>query len=408
LLTRERTQGEEAKQGRIEFIFPMLTIRTEVLTRVYDRLGAFRASRPFSWAALIVVPVVAGLGFYFIFSSLLTLLSTPAAREIGRELGPGAYVLLPGVNPYLPILYGWVAIVGAIVVHEGAHGVIARSLGFKVNSSGLLFFLVIPVGAFVDVDEEQIAKAKDSLRVMASGVGANIAVALVCIFGVLIITSGLTPVIDGVYVFEVMEGMPAEDAGLLVGDVFIWVDDMPVANYEDMTAVLEDKNPGDILQVTVARGKIWKDRFSTSVNLTEYDGRAFLGVTLGEILTEKRLGLYQDLTPDTLYKHFIPPALAPGLAPFSEALKGFYTHALGENWHILANVLFWLWFVNVNVAIFNALPLYPLDGGRLFKIALKSMLGRRADEKMISRLTYFVTVTLICVLVTVAALPFIM
>ena len=410
MLTRERTQDEEAKQGRIEFNFPMLTIRIKVLTRVYDRLGAFRASRPFSWAALIVVPMVAGLGFYFIFSSLLTLVSTPAAREIGRELGPRAYVLLPGINPYLPILYGWMAIVGAIVVHEGAHGVIARSLGFKVKSSGILFFLVIPVGAFVDVDEEHIAKAKakDSLRVMASGVGANIAVALVCIFGVLIITSGLTPVIDGVYVFDVMEGMPAEDAGLLVGDVFIWVDDMPVANYEDMIAVLEDKNPDDIVQVTVARGKMWKDRFSTSVNLTEYDGRAFLGVTLGEILTEKRLRLYQDLTPDTLYKHFIPPALAPGLVPFSEALNAFYTHALGENWHILANILFWLWFVNVNVAIFNALPLYPLDGGRLFKTVLKSMLGRRADEKMISRLTYFVTVTLICALVMVATLPFIM
>jgi hypothetical protein len=129
LLTRERTQDEEAKHGRIEFNFPMLTIRTEVLTRVYDRLGAFRASRLVSWAALIVVPMVAGLGFYFIFNSLLTLLSTPAAREIGRELGPGAYVLLPGINPYLPILYGWMAIVGAIVVHEGAHGMIARSLG---------------------------------------------------------------------------------------------------------------------------------------------------------------------------------------------------------------------------------------------------------------------------------------
>jgi len=129
---------------------------------------------------------------------------------------------------------------------------------------------------------------------------------------------------------------------------------------------------------------------------------------LGEILTEKRLSLYQDLSPHTLYKHFIPPALAPGLVPFSEALNAFYTHALGENWHILANILFWLWFVNVNIAIFNALPLYPLDGGRLFKIALKSMLSRRADEKTISRLTYYVTVTMICVLVIVAALPFIM
>ena len=68
--------------------------------------------------------------------------------------------MLPGINPMLPIVYGWIAIVLAIVVHEGAHGVIARNVGLKVKSSGLLFFLIVPIGAFVDVDEEQIKKAK--------------------------------------------------------------------------------------------------------------------------------------------------------------------------------------------------------------------------------------------------------
>jgi len=356
------------------------------------------------------MPIVAGFGLYFIFNSLITLLTTPAAREIGRELGPQAYVLLPGINPYLPILYGWIAIVAAIVVHEGAHGVIARSLGFKVKSSGLLFLLAIPVGAFVDVDEEQMAKAKakDSVRVLAAGPGANIAVAIVCILGVLIITSGLTPVIDGLYIFDVMEGMPAEDAGLLVGDVFIMVDDMPVTNLENLTAVLEDKNPGDIVRVTVARGEMWRDQFSTSVKLTEYEGRAFLGVSVGEILTEQQLKLYQKLSTESLFIHFIPPTLAPGLVPFSGALNSFYTHTLGENWYIPANIFFWLWFVNVNVAIFNALPIYPLDGGRAFKSALKSVLGRRADEKTVSRLTNAVTVILVSAIVMIVALPFVM
>lgn len=410
MLTRERVQDEEARQARIEFNFPILIVRIKALTRVYDRLGAFRASRLISWVALIAVPIVAGFGLFFIFNHLIILLTTPAAREIGRELGPQAYVLLPGINPYLPILYGWMAIAGAIAVHEGAHGVIARSLGFKVKSSGILFLLALPVGAFVDVDEEQMAKTKtkDTVRVLAAGVGANIAVAVVCIVGVLIITSGLTPVIDGLYVFEVAKDMPAEDAGLLSGDVFIQMDDMPIINYEDFSAVLEDKNPGDILRVTVARGKMWKDRFSTSVNLSENEGRAFLGVTVGEIHTEQRLRLYQNLTADTLYMHLIPPTLAQGLVPFSEALNGFYTHTLGEHWHILANILFWMWFVNVNVAIFNALPIYPLDGGRTFERALKSLLGRTADERMISRITYIVTVILICVFVMLVVLPFIM
>lgn len=152
LLTRDGEKKEETEPGRIEFSFLMLAVRTKIFSGVFDRLGALRTSGYVSWAALIVVPIVAGLGLYLVVNSLFTLLWTPAAREIGRELGPGAYVLLPGINPYLPLFYGWVALVVALVVHEGMHGVVARNLKFRVKSSGLLFFLAIPVGAFVDVD----------------------------------------------------------------------------------------------------------------------------------------------------------------------------------------------------------------------------------------------------------------
>jgi len=171
------------------------------------------------------------------------------------------------------------------VVHEGAHGVIARSLGLNVKSSGLLFLLFLPVCAFVDVDEEQIAKAKpkDSLRVMAAGVGGNIVVAVMCIVCVLVIVSGLTPVIDGLYVYDIIEGMPAEEAGLLAEDVFVSMDTVEIDSYEDLKTFLADKNPGDVILVTVARGAMWKDLFSTSVTLTEPEAQPAIGVTLGDL-----------------------------------------------------------------------------------------------------------------------------
>ena len=409
-LTGTEVESEKAGQRRIGFNFPMLTIRTQMFSGVFDMLGSLRASRLISWIALIIVPIVAGIGLYLISNSLFTLLWTPTARDITRELGPGAYLLLPGINPFLPILYGWMAIICAIAVHEGAHGVIARNHGMKVKSSGLLFFLVIPVGAFVDVDEKQLAKAKstDSLRVMAAGVGGNIVVAMVCILSVLVIVSGLTPIIDGVYISEVMDGMPAEEAGLLAEDVFVSVDNVEIGNFEELGALLENKDPGDVVQVVVARGEMWEDRFSTSVNLTESEDRTVMGVTVGDLMTEERLRFYQALTPETFSMYLVPPALAPGLVPFSDSLALFYTHALGAQWHVLANVLFWLWFVNMNVAVFNALPIYPLDGGRMFNISLKSILGRRVGEKIVSRITIAVTGTLIFVLLTIAVLPFIL
>jgi len=408
-LTGQEVEVEDAGRRRVEFHFPILTVRTQLFTGVFDKLGVLRASRSVSWAALVIVPVVAGIGLYLICNSLFALLWNPAAGDAARELGLGAYLLLPGINPVLPFLYGWFAIICAIAVHEGAHGVVARNLGLKVRSSGLLFFLFIPIGAFVDVDEEQLKKAKSkvSSRILAAGVGGNIAVAAVCLIGVLVIVGGLAPVIDGVYVYDVVQGMPAEVAGLLPKDVLVSVDNVRINSTMDLRALLENKTLGDIVQVTVARGEMWQDQFSTFVNLTVSENRTVIGASLGDLMIEERLRNYQTLTPDRLSMYLVPPALASGLVPFSDSLASFYSHWLGTQWHVLANVLFWLWFVNVNVAVFNALPIYPLDGGRMFNIALKSVMGGRRREKLISRITIAVTATLICVLLMIVLIPFV-
>jgi membrane-associated protease RseP (regulator of RpoE activity) len=412
-LADQKVEAEEAKQGRIEFNFPLLTVRTQMFSGVFDRLGSLRASRVISWIALAIVPVVAAIGLYLLCLNLFTLLWASAAREVTREMGPASYLLLPGINPILPILYGWLAIVCAIVVHEGAHGIIARNRGLKVKSSGLLFFLVIPIGAFVDVDEEQLAKAKhrDSLRVMAGGVAGNIVVAVVCLLAVLLIVNGLTPLVNGVYISDVTEGMPAEAAGLLPEDVFVSIDNVPIANLEELNEFLANKSPGDMIQVTVARGTNWEERFFTSINLTESTdkkGKAVMGVLVGDLATEERLTFYRTVTLEKLSLYMVPPSLLPGLVPFSDSLIPFYTHGLGAQWHVYANIFFWLWFINFNVALFNALPIYPLDGGRILNITLKSVLGRRASEKTITRITYAVTATLICILLMIVIIPFIM
>ena len=64
-------------------------------------------------------------------NSLIGILSTPGVGQVVRQLGPGSVLLLPGINPLLPIVYGWIAIVCGIVIHEGAHGVVARNVDLK-------------------------------------------------------------------------------------------------------------------------------------------------------------------------------------------------------------------------------------------------------------------------------------
>jgi membrane-associated protease RseP (regulator of RpoE activity) len=411
-LTEEKPEvvEQDSEPGRFEFAFPVLMVRTKIFGGLFDRLGASRFSRWLSWLALAIVPVVAGVGLFLLVSSLIGLLWSPGAAEAAREVGLGAYILLPGVNPYLPVLYGLFAIFCAIVIHEGAHGVAARSLGLKVNSSGLLFLLFIPIGAFVDVDEKELRKAsgKVSSRVLASGVGGNVVVGALCLIGVLLIAGGLAPVVDGVHVGSVSEGLPAEAAGLLPGDVLVSVDGVAINSTDDLTDVLDSKTLGDLVEVTVVRGDKWQNQYSTFVSLTVSENRTIMGVGVGDLQIEQRLRNYLDVAPQSLVLYMLPPALIQGLVPFSDMLTPFYESWLGDQWAVFANVLFWIWFININVAVFNALPIYPFDGGRMFNIALKKTIHRKNSKKIVTAITAIVTATLVLVLVLIIALPFIL
>jgi membrane-associated protease RseP (regulator of RpoE activity) len=411
-LAPDNIEGEKAeeKQPRVEFNFPMLIVRTKRFAGVFDKLGSLRTSRYFSWLGLILVPFVAGVALYLVVNSLIALLSNPGVGQVARDLGPGAILLLPGINPMLPIVYGWIAIVCAIAIHEGSHGIIARNVGLKVKSSGLLFFLFVPIGAFVDVDEDQIKKARSrsALKVMAGGVGANIILAAVCLLGVLVLVGSLTPIIDnGVYINEVTAGFPAQTAGLMPKDVLISIDNMKINRTTDLRAILDNKTSGDILNVTVVRGENWQYQFSTSVNLTVSQNRTIMGIMSSNLMTQARLDNYRTFSLERLSMYLAPPTLAPGLTPFSDSLSAFYSSPIPQ-WQIFANGLFWLWFVNFNLAIFNALPIYPLDGGRIFDVTLKRAMGKRVNEKAIHAITVGATIACVALVLSVTLLPFIM
>ena len=106
--------------------------------------------------------------------------------------------------------------------------------------------------------------------------------------------------------------------------------------------------------------------------------------------------------------YIIPPTLAEGLVPFSDFLSGFYTSSLGSSWAVAANTLFWLWFINFNLAIFNALPIYPFDGGRILDITLKRYSGRKLGDKTIHNITLAATAICVALVLAVIILPFLL
>lgn len=403
-------QPAEEKEKAVDFNFPLLTLRTKRFSFIFDKLGKTRGAKYIAWVFLALVPVIAALALFLITGSLVALLNNPAAGQVVKEMGPGSILMLPGINPMLPIVYGWAAIVIAIVVHEGAHGIIARNNGFRVKSSGLLFFIVIPIGAFVDVDEEQLktSRARPAVKVMAAGVGGNIILGAVCLIGLMLIVGSLAPMVNGVYINDVNSTMPAAVAGLQPKDVIVSIDNMTISSSNDLRTALDNKTAGDSVMVTVRRGDSWQYSYTTTVNLTTSDNRTVMGVTVYNLATDAILKNYNTFGIERLAMYIVPPTLAAGYIPFSDTLAPFYSSPLGSGWSILANLLFWVWFVNFNLAIFNALPLYPMDGGRIFNITLKRYFGKKLSEKAIYRITVAVAVACLAIVVAGVVLPFVL
>ncbi len=96
-----------------------------------------------------------------------------------NETPAGGQLLLPGIN--LPLIEGILALAIVLIVHEGAHAILARVGKIKLQSAGLVLFGIIPVGAFVEPDEDEF-KLKNRIvktRVLVAGTAFNFFASLI-------------------------------------------------------------------------------------------------------------------------------------------------------------------------------------------------------------------------------------
>ncbi|MCL4314213.1 MAG: site-2 protease family protein [Candidatus Thermoplasmatota archaeon] len=140
--------------------------------------------------AIVLLTMVAAFAFLF-YEIYLTITVRVAVSE-----PVSSYLALPGINPFIPIFYGTMALIIGVVIHEIMHGVISRKHNITVRSVGALFF-VIPVGAFVEPDEKEITEASPVVRrrIFAAGPATNIVLSFIFFILLIMIMAPMAQVI---------------------------------------------------------------------------------------------------------------------------------------------------------------------------------------------------------------------
>lgn len=250
--------------------------------------------------------------------------------------------LVPGTEVhgvYIPLLPTIIAIFFAAFFHELFHGIIARLHNISLRSWGFFFFGPF-LGAFVEPDEEEIKKVspKKQISIYNAGSLANIILAL---FGFLLMYT-ITPIFSKTFEYTnvtitgIEPGSPANISGVYPGVTLLAIDNHTIKTLSDIYEVLQQKNPGEeILLVT--------NESNYTVTLGDKEGRPYIGIFL------KQNYIVRD---DILFN-----------------LLSF-----------ILNILNWIVFVNIGIAIANMLPIYPLDGGRTLYTLLYTRLGDKANK----------------------------
>jgi len=360
------------------FFGPALMIKTTRGRSALDRWGRFRRF----WA------VAADVGIFLSIIAMaaivvLLLLGAVVSLRISPSQAPSPQEALglPGINPIIPIGYGIVALVVGIVVHELWHGIVARSQKIGVKSLGILW-CVVPVGAFVEQNEEEMMAAprRRRDRVAAAGVLANF-VLTVIFFAVLslIIAGSIAPNANGVGVAYVQSNSPAANASIASGDIITVINGTEITSASTFESVMSKTVPNETVNVS-----FYVASTGTTVTVPvklapspTVAGRGFLGVapaalTPAELKQTLVWPLGSSFGPATGAVDWIVLPLA-GLEPVSGSTAGYF-HLTGPFAHadptwfwIGVNLLYWLAWMNLLLGISNALPLFPLDGGLLFR-----------------------------------------
>ncbi|MGD9672463.1 MAG: site-2 protease family protein [Candidatus Nitrosocosmicus sp.] len=406
---------EQQSKIKFDLHLPLILIHTPYGLKFFDRISKTSAARFYAKFNTYLMPLITIMALFLIIGSVAALFSSETIREGARGVGPQANLLIPGLNPYLPIWEGWIALVITIIVHEAGHGIIARVYGVKVESTGLVLFLGIPIGAFVNIERDELNRitTKQKSSILTAGPMTNIVLAAISLVVILLITSTLiiTKPMDqnlyGVVITNVNAGSLAESIGLSKGDTIQQIQGVDIRDPVQLNENL-NRNLGNSISIGIASESGEKMTKQATLPDQREPGKGILGVSITPVADPKEvLERYNGMIFTSPLGLLAPPTFVQGMVPYSDFMADKYTSPIfGSYYTIPANLFFWLWFINFNVAIFNALPIGPLDGGQLYN----ALIDKKTQNKkgFLRHSSKLLTYGMVIVVVLSIALPYLL
>jgi len=310
-----------------------------------------------------------------------------SAQVRANPPSPNLLLGLPGINPLIPVGYGIFGLAVAIVLHEFSHGILARVAGIKIRSLGGVF-VIAPIGAFVEPDEDEMRALprRQRARLYAAGPATNIVLALMFAFifsGVMM--GSVTPIHDGVGIVGFSgDDSPAKLANVTEYSIITSVNDTEVHTYPQFQAAMALVRPNVTINLTTYDSGGYRNFRITTIPDPQDPSRPLIGIYGLDVSTD----YYHPLTnPDRFGG--VPYAILSyislpfqGRAPIQDPALRFYQ--INGPWSavpaplfwLLANTFYWLFWLNAMLGATNALPAVPLDGGYIFKDGLEGIVTR--------------------------------
>jgi len=169
------------RKKRVSHIgYAIWKIESRSIAGFIEKAGRTVIGRIMTKVSVISIPLVFISTIVILLSLLDRLLNPLRYVCFAKTLPKGAMAInIPGIDPAIPLVQGWIALMVTVSIHEFAHGVASTWLGSPPRGAGIMLFLGLPLAAYVDINSSPFEKG--SWRFTGASLAANLITSVIAL-----------------------------------------------------------------------------------------------------------------------------------------------------------------------------------------------------------------------------------